>query len=122
MQDGTSCYDSAVDTILKKLQVKGTNSLKLFNKPPHVKIATVRGQGTKVVLMFAKDKKELMRCLSAASRHADMLWVAYPKGSSNVGTDLNRDILASEMKKKGWESIALIAIDETWSAMRFKSV
>ena len=111
-----------MDALLKKLQVKGKNSLKIINKPLPVKLASVRGQGMRVVLAFAKDKRELMRYLSAASKDSDILWVAYPKGSSKIGTDLNRDILAGEMKKKGWESIALIAIDETWSAMRFKSV
>ena len=48
-----------MDELLKKLQVKGTSSLKLINRPADVKISGVRGSGTKVMLVFAKNKLEL---------------------------------------------------------------
>ncbi|MBV9159321.1 MAG: hypothetical protein JO019_01855 [Candidatus Kaiserbacteria bacterium] len=106
-----------MEALLKKLQVKGENSLQVFNKPNGVKVSAVRGRGSRVVLEFAKHKKDLK---AVASKHTDVLWVAYPKGSSNIETDLNRDVLRREMEKHGLKSVSLVAVDEAWSAMRFK--
>ncbi|MDJ0459924.1 hypothetical protein PUN71_022205 [Arthrobacter sp. NQ7] len=46
-------------------------------------------------------------------------WVAYPK-AKKLGTDLNRDILASEMTARGAEPVRQVSLDETWSALRFR--
>ena len=35
-------------------------------------------------------------------------------------TDVNRDKLSATLAPMGWESVRLIALDETWSAMRFR--
>ncbi len=48
-----------------------------------------------------------------------MLWVAYPK-AGQLGTDLNRDSLAQAVRAHGLEPVAQIAVDEVWSALRFK--
>lgn len=50
-----------------------------------------------------------------------IFWISYPKGSAKVKTDLNRDILQKLMEKRGFAGIAVVSIDETWSAMRFRS-
>jgi hypothetical protein len=49
------------------------------------------------------------------------LWIAYPKKTSGVQTDMTRD--------KGWDAVtdqidavSQVAIDDTWSALRFKPV
>jgi hypothetical protein len=49
-----------------------------------------------------------------------IFWVSYPKGRSKVRTDLNRDILWKLMDKYGLAGVALISINEVWSAMRFR--
>jgi hypothetical protein len=48
-----------------------------------------------------------------------ILWISYPKGKG-LGTDLNRDVLREAGAKKGLEAVAQVAIDEVWSALRFK--
>ncbi len=48
-----------------------------------------------------------------------VLWVCYPKGGKN-STDLNRDVLWKAMEKNGLVGVTLVAIDDTWSAMRFR--
>ena len=50
---------------------------------------------------------------------AGILWISYPKGKG-LGTDLNRDILREAGAKKGLEAVAQVAIDDVWSALRFK--
>jgi len=49
-----------------------------------------------------------------------LFWICYPKGSSKIKTDLNRDILWAAMGKFGLAGVSLISIDNVWSAMRFR--
>lgn len=49
-----------------------------------------------------------------------MFWISYPKQTSKVKTDLNRDILWKLMEKHGLAGVAMISIDNVWSAMRFR--
>ncbi|GGE85533.1 YdeI/OmpD-associated family protein [Priestia taiwanensis] len=50
-----------------------------------------------------------------------LLWIAYPKKSSSIKTDISRDYGWDVMEKAEFEGVSLISIDETWSAMRFRS-
>ena len=47
----------------------------------------------------------------------DTLWVAYPKANR---TDINRDTLWPILAEYGLRPIAQVAIDEVWSALRFR--
>ena len=47
-----------------------------------------------------------------------LVWISYPKQTSKLDTDLNRDIIWKEMNRAGWPGVSIIAIDETWSALR----
>ncbi|TFE30739.1 YdeI/OmpD-associated family protein [Cohnella luojiensis] len=49
-----------------------------------------------------------------------LLWICYPKGSSKIKTDLNRDRGWSIVSASGWEGIAIVSVDDTWSALRFR--
>lgn len=48
-----------------------------------------------------------------------MLWMAYPKKSSKLYSDLTRDSGWSLIQDAGWVGVSLIAIDDDWSAMRY---
>jgi hypothetical protein len=56
---------------------------------------------------------------SARVAEGGALWVAYPK-AGQLGTDLNRDSLARVLQAAGLEPVAQIAVDDVWSALRFK--
>jgi len=71
------------------------------------------------ILLFTRDRAALEASIGAAAAALEdpgVLWLAYPKGSSKIQTDLTRDA--------GWESVAaanlmwlgLVSIDPTWSA------
>jgi hypothetical protein len=49
-----------------------------------------------------------------------LFWIAYRKGGSKVGTDLNRDRLWQALAPWKWNPVTLIALDDRWSAMRFR--
>ena len=46
-------------------------------------------------------------------------WVAYPKTTSKIVTDLNRECSWNHLTGEGYESIERIELDHVWSAMRF---
>jgi hypothetical protein len=55
----------------------------------------------------------------ALAKRDRLAWVAYPK-AGRLGPALNRDLLWQELQKQGIEGVRLIALDEVWSAMRFR--
>ena len=52
-----------------------------------------------------------------------ILWMTYPKGSSKKHKcDFNRDTGWAVLGKLGFESVRMVAIDDDWSALRFRRV
>jgi hypothetical protein len=123
-----------VSPIAKKLLLKPGHRAAVVNAPegyieqlkPIPEGASLAEKlGTKLdfVQVFARDAAELEQLSREAIRSvkvSGMLWVCYPKGGAKAGTDLNRDILWNLMGKHGRVGVSLIAIDDTWSAMRFR--
>jgi len=79
------------------------------------------GQAT-TALLFADDAGSLRETLIA---HKDELarpatfWVAYPKGNR---ADINRDTLWPILTEYGMRPIGQVAVDDVWSALRFRPV
>ncbi len=48
-----------------------------------------------------------------------MLWVSWPKKASKVKTDLDENIVRDMGLKLGVVDVKVIAVDETWSALKF---
>lgn len=75
------------------------------------------------VLLFVLNMAELVEHAPAAVRAVKedgMLWITYPKGSSKIKTDINRDTGWKHMLTLNVEGVALIAMDDTWSSMRYR--
>jgi hypothetical protein len=73
-----------------------------------------------VAVVISDDAAAIRATLTAhldvlASR--PVLWVAYPKGGR---ADINRDSLWRLLAPHGLRPITQVAIDETWSALRFR--
>src|ERR1700678_3293098 len=50
-----------------------------------------------------------------------VLWFAYPKGTSKRhASEINRDTGWEPLHLAGFETVRLVAIDEDWSALRFR--
>jgi len=76
-----------------------------------------------VVQLFVTGERDLQVQLETARPvlgPAAILWVTYPKLTSKAAGALNRDVLYGLMQEQGFQAVAQIAVDETWSAMRFK--
>jgi DUF3052 family protein len=82
----------------------------------------VRRRGTlDVVVLFTRRRAELERRFEAAKRALDPaggLWVAWPKRSSGVETDLTEDAVREIALAGGLVDNKVCAIDETWSGLR----
>lgn len=73
-------------------------------------------------LTSAAESDKLAPVAIAAAKREGLLWLCYPKGTSKLKTDLNRDKGWDSVAGLGWEGVSLISIDETWSAMRFRPI
>ncbi len=75
-----------------------------------------------VVVLFVTERRELERRFAAvaeAVRPAGGFWVAWPKRSSKVRTDLTEDVLREVGLPKGLVDNKVCAITDVWSGLRF---
>ena len=124
----------------KKLRIQPNQRILILNAPPGymealgalpegVELADVPdGAGVPegrfdFVHLFAKNLAELERLgpvAIAAVTYDGLLWMSYPKKSSRVETDLTRDQGWDVMAQAGMRPVTQIAVDDTWSALRFR--
>lgn len=75
-----------------------------------------------VVVFFATERAELTgRFAEIADRlvPAGALWIAWPKRSSGVRTDVTENVLREVILPNGLVDTKVCAIDATWSGLRF---
>lgn len=78
--------------------------------------------GIEVVVLFTTSREELERrfeALKATLAPADGLWVAWPKKTSAIETDLTFDVVQGIGLEAGLVDNKPAAIDEDWQAVRF---
>ena len=74
-----------------------------------------------VIVFFTKSRDELERRLPALRRAMDPaagLWIAWPKRSSGVETDMTEDVARDLGYANRLVDNKVCAIDETWSGLR----
>lgn len=80
-------------------------------------------QNLDLVFFFATSQKELKAHwpkLLASTKREGAVWVAYPKKSSGIESDLTGMQEWDVTKGSDWNPVTMIGVDETWSAVRFK--
>ena len=80
----------------------------------------VRGS-VDVILYFVRRRAELERRivrLMGALHPAGGLWIAWPKRSSDIPTDITEDVVRDVALPLGLVDNKVCAIDETWSGLR----
>lgn len=122
-------------SIARKLLIKPGMKIGINNAPEHYReLLGELPAGTEVAVspapgeldqlhLFVRSVAELEATAPAALglvKYDGHLWIAYPKKSSKIKTDINRDVGWDVVKQAGLVGIASIAIDETWSAVRFR--
>ncbi len=122
-------------SLAQKLQIK-SGKLIVINAPkgyaeqlaqglPDLTVSTRAAGQAGAVLLFVNSLAEAEQRTPKAGqlvKPGGMLWIAYAKGTSQVKTDVNRDKLWGAVQPLGWQPVRQIALDEVWSAMRFKPV
>jgi len=121
-----------VDALIKKLQIKDSHRGKIVNAPADMKkhlaawpkaLLTRASNNLDYVLVFTGNAGEIRKQTSGAVRQVredGMIWFAYPKQSSGVKTDINRDYGWEPLSKLGFRGVRQISIDSVWSAIRFR--
>jgi hypothetical protein len=88
-------------------------------------VSTRAAGQAEAVLLFVNSLAEVDKFTPRAGKLVKpkgMLWIAYAKGASKVKTDVNRDRLWAAVQPIGWQPVRQIALDEVWSALRFKPI
>jgi hypothetical protein len=97
----------------------------LGNLPDGVKVSSRAGRGVDVIVFFTRKRTELERRFDALARALDPkggLWIAWPKGSSSIETDLTENIAREVGLPRFDQSLVdnkVCAIDDDWSGLRF---
>ena len=77
------------------------------------------------VQLFVKNTKELatsLKILAPVLKPDTMFWITYPKKSSGIESDLEMMGSWVEVEKYGLRIVASAAIDDTWTALRFRPI
>jgi hypothetical protein len=115
-------------TLRTKLQLKPGQGVEGVHLPDSLAPALLApnaadtGEQEAALVVFVLDCASLednrARIVGAAVNDR-LTWVAYPK-SGQLGTDLKRDSLAALPTANGIQPVRQIAVDEVWSALRFR--
>ncbi|HEX6248265.1 MAG TPA: hypothetical protein VFZ64_10375 [Nocardioidaceae bacterium] len=118
-------------SVAKKLQIKQGQQVAVLGAPADVVLdldpADLVDDAAEAdaVVLFVRNTADLSTrdgaSLVEAARRDALAWVAYPK-AGRLGTDLNRDSLNALLVERGARGVRQIAIDVTWSALRFRPV
>ena len=76
-------------------------------------------------VVFINNNKEYVDFLKKEMKNIEpdsVLWFAYPKGTSKIKTDINRDTIRVTGEEFDITTVTAISIDETWSALRFRPI
>jgi hypothetical protein len=122
-------------TILEKLQLKNEKNIliqglpssieKQFSKLSFAKNLTplLRSRKIDFALVFAVSENQLNSILDdimPALKEESKLWVAFPKVTSKITTDLNRDGSWSKLIDADYENAEQVSLDHVWHASYFK--
>ena len=123
-----------LQTLFEKLQLADEKNLliqglpssieKQFNKLSFAKNMTPLLKSRKIdfALVFAVSENQLngiLKDVMPSLKNDSKFWVAYPKTTSKIVTDLNRNRSWNRLTAEGYESTQRIELDHVWSAMKF---
>ncbi|MGE5108756.1 MAG: hypothetical protein ACM3H8_14525 [Sphingobacteriales bacterium] len=124
-----------METIFEKLQMKEEKNLLIQGLPSSIEKQFVKLNYAKNVtpllkvkkidfaLVFAVNQNQLNGILCdvlPALHNEGKLWIAYPKTTSKIVSDLNRDCTWNKLTQNGFESVHMVTLDHVWSALRFQ--
>ena len=123
-------------TVVQKLRIKSGQVFLLLSAPQgyraslgdlpaSVTVITEPGEPADVIQCFVTSRAELedlLPGLKEVLKPRGILWVAYPKTTSRIASDVNRDVIRAYAPSIGLEAVALFAVDQDWASLRLKVV
>jgi hypothetical protein len=122
----------------EKLNLKNQTSILVFNPPASFEPELAALHGVTVLrnlrdlvamdfsLAFVTTQKEVDTLAKAIAKRVKgdaVVWFAYPKGTTKkYKSEINRDTGWQVLGEAGFEPVRAVAIDEDWSALRFRRV
>lgn len=123
-------------SVFGKLNLKDQNEIVVLNAPQsfEAELATLKAvqvvrdlkkaKAVRFSLAFVTKQKEVDSIAPSIAKKAEgdaVVWFAYPKGSSKkYKSEINRDSGWTVFGREGFEPVRMVAIDEDWSAIRFR--
>jgi hypothetical protein len=125
--------------LFKKLNFKDHKSILVVNSPKSFDIELSEMSNIAQIEKKEEDITEIEFALCFATTQIEIdsfitavnpkilgdavIWLCYPKGTSkNYKCDFNRDTGWAIVGELGFEPVRMVAIDEDWSALRFRKV
>ena len=124
--------------IFNKLNLKGQTEILVLNAPEsfepelaalnNITIRRNAGDVKEIAfsLAFVTRQKEvdaIAKTVALKAKGDAIVWFAYPKGTSKkYKCEFNRDTGWAALGAESFESVRMVAIDEDWSALRFRRV
>ena len=114
--------------LLRKLGIQADHRVLLQNAPANLPeelkdyASTRPHKNLDVVLFFIQSAAELnadLDPLLKAIKADGMIWIAWPKKTSGIKTDLTDILIRDHVLKTPLVDIKVCAIDETWSGLKF---
>jgi hypothetical protein len=119
--------------LVKKLGIKEGSRVAFVNAPEDfqatlgelpddVKLMKSATNSLDLILFFVLSERILVRDfakLAARLTNNGMIWIAWPKKSSGVATDLTFERVQRIGLDAGLVDVKICAIDETWSGLKF---
>ena len=121
-------------TLFEKLQLENEKNLLIQGLPSTIEKQFAKLSFSKNVtpllktrkidfaLVFALNSKQLNKILSEvcpALHPVGKLWIAFPKATSKITSDLNRDCSWEYLTAEGYETAESVVLDYVWSAQLF---
>lgn len=107
----------------KKLQMKEGATLRAIRAPRGLELGPLTKSGNQdALIVFVRHEASLIKQAQPALDAAlsgKSAWIAYPK-AGQLGTDLSRDRLWKLLAPEGIHPIRQIALDDVWTALRFR--
>jgi len=128
-----------MDAVFKKLNLKNQSTVAALNAPESFSINLDSIREEVNIITSLEDLSEIEFLLAFVTKQSEidalipkiapllkgdaLLWMCYPKGTSRkYKCDFNRDTGWQVMGNYDLEPVRMVAIDEDWSALRFKKV
>jgi hypothetical protein len=105
----------------QKLGIKPVSSVALVGAPAKFPIRAAGRAPYDVIVVFVIARGELAKKIADARAkltEAGGLWIAWPKKSSGVATDMTEQAIRDVALPTGLVDNKVCAIDETWSGLR----